>query len=240
MKIKHKKLYALLLALLISFAACFAYLSDYYRTDTEALAAFTYDSTVQCQMIKDGVLAFVPEDARAGLIFYPGGKVEYTAYEPLMRACAEEGIACLLLEMPFNLAVLDIGAADGIQENFPQIENWYIGGHSLGGSMAASYLAENTDDIAGLILLGSYSTADLSDSGIKVLSIYGSEDGVLNREKYKENMSNLPSDYTEYVLEGGNHAGFGVYGAQEGDGRALITNAEQIELTSALIADFVK
>ncbi|MBQ3601265.1 MAG: alpha/beta hydrolase, partial [Lachnospiraceae bacterium] len=112
-------------------------------------------------------------------MFYPGGKVEYTAYLPLMNSLAEEGILCVLLKMPFNLAVLDMNAADGIQEQFPEIENWYIGGHSLGGAMAASYLETHANDYQGLILLGSYSTADLSTTELEVLSIYGSEDTVL-------------------------------------------------------------
>jgi len=165
------------------------------------------------------------------LIFYPGGKVEYTAYVPLMQACAEKGILCVLVEMPFNLAVFDINAADGIQKEYPEIEDWYIGGHSLGGSMAASYLADHTEDYEGLVLLGSYSTADLSQTDLDVLSVFGSEDKVMNRKKYEENKSNLPSDFTEYVIDGGCHAYFGMYGAQDGDGTPSITNATQIRLT---------
>ena len=165
------------------------------------------------------------------MIFYPGGKVEHTAYIPLMQACAENGILCVLVEMPFNLAVLDINAADGIQKEYPEIDDWYIGGHSLGGSMAASYLAGHSEEYEGLILLGSYSTADLSDTDIAVLSVFGSEDRVMNREKYKENKSNLPSNFTEYVIDGGCHAYFGMYGAQDGDGTPTVTNEEQIRLT---------
>ena len=165
------------------------------------------------------------------MIFYPGGKVEYTAYVPLMQACAEKGILCVLVEMPFNLAVLDVNAADGIQREYPEIEDWYIGGHSLGGSMAASYLARHTEDYEGLILLGSYSTADLSDTDLDVLSVFGSEDQVMNREKYDENKSNLPTAFTETVIDGGCHAYFGMYGAQEGDGTPTITNEEQIRIT---------
>ena len=133
--------------------------------------------------------------------------------------------------MPFHLAVLDINAANGIQEMYPQITDWYIGGHSLGGSMAASYLADHTEDYKGLILLGSYSTADLSDTKLDVLSIYGSEDKVLNRVKYDENKANLPDGFTEVVIEGGCHAHFGMYGAQDGDGIPMISQAEQIRLT---------
>ena len=157
-----------------------------------------------------------------------------------MAELAREGVLCVLVEMPFNLAVFDINAADGIQEQYPEIEDWYIGGHSLGGSMAASYLADHTDEYEGLILLGSYSTADLSNTDLNVLSIYGSEDRVLDCEKYDENRSNLPDDFTEVVIEGGCHAYFGMYGAQDGDGTPTISNHEQIRLTAEYIINAVQ
>lgn len=210
---------------------CAAYLGDYYRSDTAAIAAFVPENAVTAKTLDDNGIVYEPEEIVAGLIFYPGGKVEYTAYEPLMKALASEGILCVLVEMPFNLAVFDVDAADGIQELYPQIENWYIGGHSLGGSMAAAYLADNAESYDGLVLLGSYSTADLSDTELTVLSVYGSEDMVLNRDKYEENKNNLPADFREVVIEGGCHAFFGMYGAQDGDGIPTITNVEQIQIT---------
>ena len=105
--------------------------------------------------------------------------------------------------------------------------------------MAASYVSKNTDKFDGLILLASYSAADLGDSGVKVASIYGSLDGVMNTEKYDEYKSNLPADLEESVIEGGNHAGFGMYGEQKNDGAATITSAEQIGVTADIIAAFV-
>lgn len=164
----------------------------------------------------ENMTIFAPENPAVGFVFYPGGKVEYTAYAPLMLALAERDILCVLVEMPLNLAVLDMGAAEGIPEQYTEVETWYIGGHSLGGSMAASYAAEHTEEYAGLVLLAAYSTAEISD--MDVISLYGSEDGVLNREKYQEYRSNLPESTVETVIEGGNHAGFGSYGFQEGDG----------------------
>lgn len=141
--------------------------------------------------------------------------------------------------MPANLAVLDMNAADGIQDEFQQITKWYIGGHSLGGSMAASYLSKNAEAYDGLILLASYSTADLSMLELSGLSIYGSNDQVLNAEKYQENKRNLPQKSKELVIEGGSHAYFGVYGEQEGDGKAEITNQEQIKITAEAISQFI-
>ena len=152
-------------------------------------------------------------------------------------ALAERGILSVLIEMPFNLAVLDVNAADGIREKFPQIESWYMAGHSLGGSMAASYMAKHKDDFDGMIMLAAYSTADLTDS--RVLSIYGTEDGVMNFEKYNKYKKNLPENFSEAVIVGGNHAGFGMYGPQEGDGKATITTIEQIEKTVDAILNFI-
>lgn len=216
--------------------ACAVYVNDFYHADEDAIAAFAPAGNVDVQALGDNAMVYIPETPKAGLIFYPGGKVEFTAYTPLMEACAAEGILCVLVEMPFNLAVLDVNAAEGIQEQFPEIETWYIGGHSLGGSMAASYLADHTGAFEGLILLGSYSTADLSGTTLEVLSVYGSEDLVMNREKYAEYEGNLPADVIELVIEGGCHAYFGMYGAQEGDGTPSISNTEQILMTAQAIA----
>jgi len=227
------------LVLAIIAGACTVYLGSYYRADNEAIGAFLPQGTMWKEE-PDGTIVFEPEGATKGFIFYPGGKVEYTAYVPLMQACAEKGMLCVLVEMPFNLAVFDISAADGIQKKYPEIEDWYIGGHSLGGSMAASYLADHAKDYEGLILLGSYSATDLSDTDLAVLSIFGSEDKVMNREKYEENKSNLPSDFTEFVMDGGCHAYFGMYGAQDGDGVPAITNEEQIRLTVENIVKAVR
>ena len=105
--------------------------------------------------------------------------------------------------------------------------------------MAASYIAKHTDQFAGLVLLGAYSTADISSSRLRVLSVYGSEDRVLNRSKYDKYKSNLPGNCSEYVIDGGCHSYYGVYGAQKGDGTPSITNAEQISQTADIIWQFV-
>ena len=226
---------SVVLALAMIVGACAIYLGDYYRADKEAIDAFLPQGATWKE--ESGRIVFEPEGATKGFIFYPGGKVECTAYIPLMQACAEEGILCALVKMPFNLAVLDVNAADGIQNDYPEIEEWYIGGHSLGGSMAAAYLADHADDYEGLILLGSYSTADLSDTDLAVLSVFGSEDKVMNPEKYEDNKPNLPTDFTEFIIDGGCHAYFGMYGAQTDDGTPRITNEEQIRLTvEAIVA----
>lgn len=241
---RKRKIFAIttsaILALAIIVGACAIYLGDYYHADMDAIEAFASASNVEYQTLEDDTIVFEPEAATKGFIFYPGGKVEYTAYIPFMQACAEQGILCVLVEMPFNLAVFDINAADGIQERYPEIEDWYIGGHSLGGSMAASYLADNAEDYEGLILLGSYSTADLSDTDLDVISIFGSEDKVMNREKYDENKSNLPDDFAESIIDGGCHAYFGMYGAQDGDGTPTITNEDQICLTVEYIVKIME
>lgn len=226
--------------LIVVVISCTVYINDYYHADSKAIAAFSPTNTVLKEVLDDNTIVYTPENAKTGFIFYPGGKVEYKAYTPLMEACASKGIMCVLVDMPLNLAVFDINAADGICEKYSSIKNWYIGGHSLGGSMAASYVGKNLDNFVGLILLGSYSTTDLSDTSLNVLSVYGSEDRVLNKKKYDQNKSNLPNDFTEVVIYGGCHAYFGMYGSQNGDGIPSISQEEQIELTADAILKLVK
>lgn len=233
-KIALVSIAAVLLALVI---ACGIYVSDYYRADETALAALITTEQVTVEQ-RDGMTIFLPSQAETGLLFYPGGKVQAQAYAPLMKALAEQKVLCVLLEMPFHLAVLDMDAAAGVPEQFPQIRDWYIGGHSLGGSMAASYAAKAPKGLNGIVLLAAYSTEDLKETGLKVLSIYGTEDGVLNMEKYQQYRDNLPEGALEYRIEGGNHAGFGSYGSQDGDGEAALAAQEQTAMTASAIVAF--
>jgi len=244
-KMKNRKITRNLIfvtvAVLFGIAAATAvYINDCYHADEEAIAAYSASiNGITIEHFENGCTVYEPRGAKSGFIFYPGGKVEASSYEPLMEACAKQGIMCILVEMPGNLAVLDVNAADGLQEQFPDIKNWYIGGHSLGGSMAASYVSDRAERYGGLILLASYSTADLSDTELDVLSVYGSEDKVLDLEKYEENKANLPDDFEEAVIAGGCHAGFGMYGKQDGDGTPEITSQQQIDKTARMLAEFM-
>lgn len=233
-----KKFVALLLAavVLALVLGCCIYVGDYYRAEEVVM---TMPASVSVEAMDDRSV-FAPEKPVAGLIFYPGGKVEYTAYAPLMAKLAQQNILCVLLKMPLNLAVLDMDAAEGIPEQFPEVERWYLAGHSLGGSMAASFAGKHADTYDGLILLASYSTEDLTQTGLKVCSLYGDRDGVLNLEKYGQYRTNLPEDTLERVLEGGNHAGFGSYGPQEGDGVSTLKSGEQLQWTADTILEFIQ
>ena len=237
-----KKILLILTAMILMSGIGFGiYIQDYYHADDLALeAAAQSQQGITVTTSSEGRIIFAPENPRAGLIFYPGGKVQYEAYAPLMEACAKEGILCVLLHMPGNLAVLDVNAAEGIQEEYPDIENWYMAGHSLGGSMAASYISSHEEEYKGLILLAAYSTADLKGTDLKVLSLYGSEDGVLKMDSYEKYRDNLPEDFTEIIIPGGCHAYFGSYGPQKGDGIPQISNEEQIGFTANAIGDFIE
>ena len=223
--------------LLASIVLMILYVSDYYHADKDMIVDY-YDDGITKKVLDDNTIVFESDDSDTALIFYPGGKVEYSAYEPLMISLAKEGVTCFLVEVPFKLAILDIKAADGIKAAYPEYTNWYIGGHSLGGSVASMYLDEHHSEYQGLILLASYASGDLSNTNLEVLSIYGSEDKVLNMMQYHENKALLPNIH-EYVIEGGNHAYFGVYGKQSGDGEATIDNQTQIFETTSIISSFI-
>ena len=217
---------------------CLAFLLDCYEADQAAIDAFSVADSVDVYTLNNAVV-YAPDNATVGIVFYPGAKVEHTAYLPLMEACASKGILCVLVEMPLYFPLIDPDAAAGIPEQYPQIERWYIGGHSLGGYAASSYLAEHTDIFDGLILLASYTSSDLSATDLPVLSIYGSEDQIMNRKRYAEGLSKLPADYTEVVIDGGCHAYFGMYKGQDGSDDLAVTNEEQLLITADAIADFV-
>lgn len=241
MKTRSKRILCACLALLLAVGiAGYAYVADYCHADKAAMAAMSGLTDAVHTETRGDVTWFVPDAPTSGLIFYPGGKVEAAAYAPLLLACAQRGILCALVQMPANLAVLDINAADGLQQEHPEISDWYMAGHSLGGAMAASYAANHAGEYAGLILLAAYSTQDLTQTPLRVLSVYGTEDGVLDHDAYSENRTNLPTDTVELVLNGGCHAQFGSYGTQEGDGVPTISAEEQIQQTTDAIINFIE
>jgi hypothetical protein len=230
MKRWHKITLISILSLVIILSAVFLiYVSDYYHADNVAVTAMENDNTIT----KDGSLTILspstPSDT--GLIFYPGGKVEDIAYIEMLEKLRQKGITCVLVKMPFNLAVFDGNAANKVYGKLPQIKNWYIGGHSLGGAMASKYASKHQDNLKGLILLGSYIYGDISPAD--ALTVYGSLDGVLDKSKV---------DYTEnvVVINGGNHAQFGNYGLQKGDGTATISSEQQQNEAAGKILEFVK
>lgn len=228
--------WALVTVAVILFAgvAAFAiYASDYYR-DADTTHKNLVSSAALPVAQGDGYLAFGDPNAATGIVLYPGAKVEYSAYAPLMRFVAEHGYLAVAVEMPFNFAFFDIDAADGIRAAYPQVKYWWVGGHSLGGSMAAQYAANHADDpsLAGLVLLGAYSASDLSASDLEAIVVYGENDRVLDCGKLRENASLLPPNSLMVEIPGGNHAGFGDYGPQEGDGPAAIAPREQQEQTA--------
>jgi hypothetical protein len=200
----------------------------------EALAALASDGTVRVQQVEgQDWYVFTPTSGLvdSGFIIYPGGFVDPRAYAPLARDIAADGYQVVLVPMPLNLAVLDFGAADGIVAAFPEISSWAIGGHSLGGAMAAQYIAGNPTAMDGLALWASYpaETTDLSPLPIQAVSIFGDADGVASMSTIEAAESRLPPDTVFVQIPGGNHTQFGFYGEnlQRGDNPAGISREDQ-------------
>ena len=178
------------------------------------------------------------DDPETGFVFYPGGRVDYRSYAPILRDIAAQGYLVVLVPAPLNLMVFDPDKAAEVLPQFPGIEHWAVGGHSLGGAMAANFLYTNPGTAEGLILWASYpaSNNDLSDSELKVLSIYGTLD-MGGLEAFDASRALLPPDTTWVVIQGGNHAQFGDYGFQPGDNPATISAADQqMQIVDATVA----
>ncbi len=216
---------------------CIWYVNDYYHTDENVQEYLQTKESVSVSEMSDGLYLDGPGDNEA-LIFYPGAKVEYTSYLPLLSDLAERGIDCFLIKMPCNLAFFGQNKAEKIMDSY-EYDHWYLSGHSLGGAMAASYASGHLESLNGLVLLAAYPTKSLKSDSFSVLSLYGSEDGVLDMEKMEEGKAYMPVDYAEVCIEGGNHAQFGNYGEQKGDHAADISREEQQAQTVEAILNMI-
>ena len=213
--------------LIISALGFIVWAKDNYKPSEEALSALKNQDMIEVKEAE--FITFKPKDktAEKGLIFYPGAKVSPESYSLLAKGIAEEGYLVVIVPMPLDLAILSPNKAEEVIQKYSDIDVWAIGGHSLGGVMASKF-ASSHSDIKGLALYASYPSGDeLIDSSLKVVSIYGSEDGVANLEKIKN--AALPKDSVIFQIKGGNHAQFGNYGDQKGDNKATISSEEQIE-----------
>lgn len=238
---------AILLFLVIAGGAAVAVLNGRGQAQPVAVAALASDALVNVSRA-DGQdwYVFTPAtgSVNTGLILYPGGFVDPVAYAPIARAIAARGYLVVLDPMPLNLAVTDISAADAIIAAHPEIAHWAIGGHSLGGAMAAEYAADNAGAIDGLVLWAAYPAAntDLSALPLRVVSIYGDADGVAAIADVTGAAERLPADMRFVLIPGGNHTQFGSYGQalQRGDNPATISREDQqaqiIEATVELLA----
>jgi pimeloyl-ACP methyl ester carboxylesterase len=155
--------------------------------------------------------------------------VDPRAYAPPARALAEQGYLTVLVPKPLDLAFFAPDPAADVMAAFPEVENWAVGGHSLGGAMAARFVRQNPQTVDGLALWAAYPAAgnDLAKSEQDVVSIYGTRDGVATQEEIAASRSRLPPDTGWDTIEGGNHAQFGWYGPQAGDNAATISRREQ-------------
>lgn len=217
----------LVMGILLAIGGFLIYASDYYPADEIAIQIMQQQDRVE--IYENLTIVSPPEKSDVGFIFYPGAKVENIAYLPLLEKLTENGITCVLVKMPLNMAIFDADAAEEVFDKLPEIKNWYIGGHSMGGAMASDYASKNRDKVKGLVLLGAYIYGDYPPD--QTLTIYGTYNSDL--EKY--------IDYTENIveIEGGNHAQFGNYGQQKGDPVATITSEEQQDIAVEAIIEFM-
>lgn len=224
--------------LCLCLVACAVYFGGYYRADAKALEALKSSDSVSVQASADQVVFSGPDEDPSntrGLVFYPGANVEFIAYAPLLHALAADGWQVVLVKMPLNHAFMNISAANQAMKAAPQVERWFVGGHSLGGAMSALYAADHAAQLEGLVLLAAFSTADLSGTNLDVYCVHGTEDGVLNNDSHEKYQANVASLVQELDIVGGNHALFGSYGDQKGDNLAEITPEQQIAQTVAFL-----
>lgn len=234
---KRNKVLGIILAVLAILTYVFiAWAKDALPADSAAFVALESDEQVLVSE-KDGLITFTPVDGEydTGFVFYPGGRVEYRAYAPVLHNIAARGYFVALVPVPLNLAFFNTNAASQVMELYPGIDHWFVGGHSLGGVTAAGYTSEHLEQIDGLVLWASYPADDsLKDTDIKALTIYGTNDQDFTQIDISR--SRLPASAQVMTIEGGNHAQFGSYGPQPGDNPATISPEDQwAQVTEATV-----
>lgn len=178
-----------------------------------------------------------------GIVFYPGARVHPESYAwtfaPLV---ADRDVVVVIPEMPLHLAVLDSNAANGVRDRYEEIDRWVVGGHSLGGAMACRYAASNPDRVVGVVLFAAYCDDgdDLRGSGLPVLSVQGTADGVVDAETERANRPLLGSDATVVEIDGMNHAQFGAYGDQRGDADPTIDDETARDRLLAVLDEWLE
>lgn len=228
-KTLNRILIGLLLLIILLVGAFYIYASDYYRADEVAIAVMQSDAIT---LVEDNFIVLSPNTpGDTAIIFYPGAKVEYFSYLPMMeKIMLSSNVTCILVKMPFNMAIFDSDAADKIINRFPDIENWYLAGHSMGGAMASDFASKNQDKIMGLLLFGAYIYGNYPEEN--ALTVYGAfNTSVEEKINYTENI---------VVIEGGNHAQFGNYGKQKGDPDATISSEEQQNIAVVAVHEFLE
>jgi hypothetical protein len=240
-----KKWWWLLLLLMLPFLAVAAFVvwaSTGPGPMPEALVALQSDDVVRVET--EPWLTFQPVDMEptTGLILYPGGRVDPRAYAPTARAIAEGGYLVVIAPMPLDFAFLAPDEAANVMAEFPEIEQWAVGGHSLGGAMTARFVHQNPGAVAGLVLWASYpaSSDTLSGHDLAVASIYGTRDGLATGKEISASRPLLPPHTQWTAIEGGNHAQFGWYGPQSSDNEATISRDEQQTLIVAATLELLR
>ncbi len=206
------------------------------QAEPAPLAAVRENTAIHVEDAEQGIV-MTPADGESdlGLVFVPGAKVDPWAYAPILQSLAEEGVTVVITRPWLNLAFFDLRGLDSFTSAAPEIDDWGVGGHSLGGVRACQLAA----DAEALLLFGSYCSTDVSATDLAVLSISGSEDGLSTPEKIDAARDLLPADAEMIEIEGASHASFGDYGPQAGDGTPTISDAEMHAEVAEILNAFV-
>ncbi len=239
---RNKLIIAILLVVTVVLAGFVVWAETPPVPMTEALYALKSDSAVSVSTGDWLVFSPLSSNASTGLIIYPGGRVDFRSYAPLAHAIASKGYLVVIPQMPLNLAVFGVNIADDVIKSYPQISAWAIGGHSLGGSMAAQFAYDNPSKVEGIVLMAAYppSGVNLSRSNLSVTTIHGTNDGLVSEAQIFDSLKLLPSSAVLVEISGGNHAFFGWYGDQAGDNVANISREFQQNQTATAILQLLE
>ncbi len=211
--------------------------------------AFLRSSAAVSLVDGDMVLEFLPTTTQVdtGLIFFCGSGIAAEAYAPLLHPIAEEGYRVCIVRLPWRFAPMEshrqkaIDRAIRLIQDCPEISNWVVSGHSLGGALACRAVSSKMSGVSGAVLLGTThpKADDLSWCSTPVTKVYASKDRIAPPEVVLANKKLLPSSTRWVEIKGGNHSQFGHYGHQLLDGTPTISRNDQQQMACSAILDML-
>lgn len=212
--------------------AILIFLFYYNKANQEAL-------DIVSKMDKVGNDYYFRGDSGVGFIIFTGAKMDEKSYAYIAELLHKEGHTVVLPKFMFHMSSTGTNRGIEIMESNPEIEKWFLIGHSIGGMPISRIAVQKPANLQGLAFLASYVSTDLSELDVSAIHIMASNDNFYSeKQRAEERLDYLPKNSTVITIEGASHQGFGAYDSWGDRGGATLPWKEQQKQAVRMMLDF--